>query len=158
IPLAYNAIMKSIMFKEEYIMLQSIHKNIDHLYDEMVDIRRYLHQHPELSFEETETSKYIGHFYEELEIPYNSNIVGNGVIATLKGGQPCKTIALRALFDALPMQEVYDVPDKSKYDGVMHACRHDGHTATLLVLANVLKTHQENIPGTLVFLHQHAEE
>src|SRR5699024_3790364 len=70
IPLAYNAIMKSIMLKEEYIMLQSIHKNIDHLYDEMVDIRRYLHQHPELSFEETETSKYISHFYVELGIPY----------------------------------------------------------------------------------------
>src|SRR5699024_5905222 len=105
IPLAYNAIMKSIMLKEEYIMLQSIHKNIDHLYDEMVDIRRYLHQHPELSFEETETSKYISHFYEELGIPYKSNIGGNGVIATLKGGKPGKTIALRADFDALPIQE-----------------------------------------------------
>lgn len=146
------------MLKEEYIMLQSIHKNIDHLYDEMVDIRRYLHQHPELSFEETETSKYIGHFYEELGIPYKSNIGGNGVIATLKGGKPGKTIALRADFDALPIQEENDVPYKSKNDGVMHACGHDGHTATLLVLAKVLKTHQENIPGTVVFLHQHAEE
>src|SRR5699024_2837156 len=78
--------------------------------------------------------------------------------ATLKGGKPGKTIALRADFDALPIQEENDVPYKSKNDGVMHACGHDGHTDTLLVLAKVLKTHQENIHGTVVFLHQHAEE
>src|SRR5699024_12549775 len=103
IPLAYNAIMKSIMLKEEYIMLQSIHKNIDHLYDEMVDIRSYLHQHSELSFEETETSKYIGHIYEELVIPYKSNIGGYDVIATLKRGKPGKTIELRADIDTHPI-------------------------------------------------------
>src|SRR5699024_345689 len=95
---------------------------------------------------------------EELGIPYKSNIGGNGVIATLKGGKPGKTIALRADFDALPIQEEHDVPYKSKNDGVMHACGHDRHTATLRVLAKVLKTHQENIPGTVIFLHQHAEQ
>lgn len=139
-------------------MLQNIQKDIDALYDEMVDIRRYLHQHPELSFEETETSKYIADYYEKLNLPYEANVGGNGVLATLKGGKPGKTIALRADFDALPIQEENDIPYKSKNDGVMHACGHDGHTATLLVLAKVLKKHQENLSGTVVFLHQHAEE
>src|SRR5699024_11750415 len=107
---------------------------------------------------ETETSKYIGHFYEELGIPYKSNIGGNGVIATLKGGKPGKTIALRADFDALPIQEEKDVPYKSKNDGVMHACGHDGHTATLLLLAKVIMTHQENTSGNVVSVHHHAED
>src|SRR5699024_3714479 len=102
--------MKSIMLKEEYIMLQSIHKNIDHLYDEMVDISRYLHQHPELSFEETETSKYISHFYEEIEIQYKSTIGGNGVIANLKGVKPGKTNTLSEDCNAIPIQEENDVP------------------------------------------------
>src|SRR5699024_6209404 len=90
--------------------------------------------------------------------PYKSNIGGNGVIATLKGGKPGKTIALRADFDALTIQEENDVPYKSKNEGVMHACGHDGHTATLLVLAKVLKTHQENKPGTGVVPDKDAEE
>ncbi|MEC2160714.1 M20 family metallopeptidase [Virgibacillus halodenitrificans] len=139
-------------------MLKEIHTLIDQHYDEMVEIRRYLHQHPELSFHETETAKYIASFYDELDIPYETNVGGNGVIATLKGGKPGKTIALRADFDALPIQDEKDVPYKSKVPGVMHACGHDGHTSTLLVLAKVMKSFQEDLPGTIVFLHQHAEE
>src|SRR5690625_1118728 len=139
-------------------MLEQIFAKIDDLYDETVAIRRYLHQHPELSFKEYETAKYIANFYEELGIPYETNVGGNGVIATLKGGKQGKTVALRADFDALPIQDQKDVPYKSTVEGVMHACGHDGHTATLLTIAKALLPHQEEIPGTVVFLHQHAEE
>ncbi|XGA32983.1 amidohydrolase [Virgibacillus sp. CBA3643] len=124
----------------------------------MVEIRRYLHQQPELSFQETETANYIANFYEKLGIPYQTKVGGNGIIATLKGGKPGKTVALRADFDALPIQDEKDVPYKSTVDGVMHACGHDGHTATLLTLAKVMKEYQEELPGTIEFLHQHAEE
>lgn len=139
-------------------MHKQIHEQLDAHYEEMVSIRRYLHQHPELSFHETETAAYIVNYYEKLGIPYEKNVGGNGVVATLKGGKPGKTVALRADFDALPIQDEKDVPYKSKVDGVMHACGHDGHTATLLVLAKVLLEHQKDLPGTVVFLHQHAEE
>lgn len=139
-------------------MLNHIFQSIDDLYPEMVDIRRYLHQHPEVSFKEYKTAQYIAHFYENLGIPYEANIGGNGVVATLKGGKPGQTIALRADFDALPIQDEKDVPYKSKVPGVMHACGHDGHTATLLTLAKVMQNYQEQLPGTIVFLHQYAEE
>ncbi|WP_373895646.1 M20 family metallopeptidase [Virgibacillus sp. CBA3643] len=139
-------------------MLKNIQQSIDNLYPEMVEIRRYLHQQPELSFQETETANYIANFYEKLGIPYQTKVGGNGIIATLKGGKPGKTVALRADFDALPIQDEKDVPYKSTVDGVMHACGHDGHTATLLTLAKVMKEYQEELPGTIEFLHQHAEE
>ncbi|WP_096270346.1 M20 metallopeptidase family protein [Paucisalibacillus globulus] len=139
-------------------MLQEIHQAIDALYPETVEIRRYLHQHPELSFKEYKTAEYIADFYEGLGIPYEKGVGGNGVVATLKGGKPGKTVALRADFDALPIQDAKDVPYKSKVDGVMHACGHDGHTATLLTLAKVMKSYQKELSGTIVFLHQHAEE
>lgn len=139
-------------------MLQAIHQAIDTSFPEMVEIRRYLHQYPELSFQEYKTARYIADFYEKLGIPYQKNIGGNGIVATLKGGKAGKTIALRADFDALPIQDEKDVPYKSKVDGVMHACGHDGHTATLLTLAKVMKEFQEELSGTLVFIHQHAEE
>ncbi|ASN06580.1 M20 family metallopeptidase [Virgibacillus necropolis] len=139
-------------------MRKELHQRIDQLYQEMVDIRRYLHQHPELSFKEEKTAKYIADFYDDLGIPYQTKVGGNGVIATLKGGKPGKTVALRADFDALPIQDEKDVPYKSKVDGVMHACGHDGHTATLLSLAKALLSFQDELPGTVVFLHQHAEE
>lgn len=139
-------------------MFTSIQQQIDSHYDEMVRLRRYLHEHPELSFKEYETAKYIVDYYKQLGLPVQSNIGGNGVIATLKGGLPGKTIALRADFDALPIQDEKNVPYKSKVPGVMHACAHDGHTATLLVLAKVMQQFQKNLQGTIVFLHQHAEE
>src|SRR5699024_8280597 len=140
------------------LLLEQIRQSIDDHFSDMVEIRRYLHQYPELSFQEYETAKYIANFYENLGIPYQTNVGGNGVIATLKGGQPGKTIALRADFDALPIQEENAVAYKSKVDGIMHACGHDGHTATLLVLAKVMQTYQDDLPGTVVFVHQHAEE
>jgi len=139
-------------------VLKNIHQAIDQSYSEMVEIRRHLHQYPEVSFQEFKTAQYIADFYEELGIPYETNVGGNGVIATLTGGKPGKTVALRADFDGLPIQDEKEVPYKSKHDGVSHACGHDGHTATLLVLAKVMQAYQAQLPGTIVFLHQHAEE
>ncbi|WP_366249256.1 M20 family metallopeptidase [Terribacillus aidingensis] len=139
-------------------MLAKFFTKIDELYEDMVATRRYLHQHPELSFKEEKTAAYIANTYEELGIPYEKNVGGNGVVATLKGGKPGKKIALRADFDALPIQEENDVPYKSTVPNVMHACGHDGHTATLLGIAKAAKALQDELPGTLVFVHQHAEE
>ncbi|MBO8156198.1 MAG: amidohydrolase [Bacillaceae bacterium] len=139
-------------------MWEKIYQAIDSLYDEMVENRRYLHQHPELSFQEKETSAFIARKYEEWNIPYQKNVGGYGVVARLNGGKPGKTIALRADFDALPIQEENDVPYQSKVPGVMHACGHDGHTAALLGLARALLPFQDELPGTVVFLHQPAEE
>lgn len=139
-------------------MWESIFQNIDSLFDEMVAIRRHLHQYPELSFQEKKTSSYIAAYYRNLGIPHKTNIGGYGVVATLVGGKPGKTVALRADFDALPIQEENDVPYKSTVPGVMHACGHDGHTATLLTLAKALLPYQSELPGTIVFIHQPAEE
>ncbi|EAG6891857.1 amidohydrolase [Listeria monocytogenes] len=127
--------------------------------DEITQIRRHLHEHPELSFHEAETAKFIQDFYKGKDVEVATE-VGNGhaVVVTIKGGKPGKTIALRADFDALPIEEQTELPFKSKNPGVMHACGHDGHTAYLLVLADCLIQLKENIPGTIKIVHQHAEE
>jgi amidohydrolase len=127
-------------------------------YEEMVEIRRYLHQHPELSFQEENTARYIAAYHEKLGSEVRTNVGGNGVVAILRGAKEGKTVALRADFDALPIQEENDVPYKSLVPNVMHACGHDGHTASLLVLAKVLNSFKEELSGNVVFIHQHAEE
>lgn len=131
---------------------------LHHYYDEMVEIRRYLHQHPELSFKEVKTAAYIANYYKQLGIEYKANVGGNGVVARVKGAKPGKIVALRADFDALPIQEETNLPFKSVNAGVMHACGHDGHTATLLVLGKVLNELKEELAGEYVLIHQHAEE
>src|SRR5690625_1213806 len=132
-------------------MLEEVERLIEQHLQEMIDIRRYLHQHPELSFQEYETAKYISRFYQNLQIPVKTNVGGNGVIATLKGKLPGKTVAFRADFDALPIQDEKDVPYKSKVRGVMHACAHDAHTATLLIIAKIMQQFEERLPGKIVF-------
>lgn len=139
-------------------MLEKIFAELDNAYPEMVEIRRYLHMHPEPSFHETKTAKYIRNFYEQLGVDIRHDVGGNGVIATIRGGKPGKTVALRADFDALPIQDQKDTSYKSTVPNVVHACGHDGHTATLLVLGKVLHGLREELPGTYVLIHQHAEE
>ncbi|MFC7393767.1 M20 family metallopeptidase [Scopulibacillus cellulosilyticus] len=138
--------------------MERLYEQLDNIYNEIVDIRRYLHQNPELSFEEVNTSKYIADYHKQLGHEVRTGVGGNGVVATLRGEKSGPTVALRADFDALPIQEENDTPYKSKVDGVMHACGHDGHTATLLGLAKVLNSMKDEIEGTVVFIHQHAEE
>lgn len=127
--------------------------------DEMIEIRRYLHEHPELSFKEEKTAQYIADFYKGKDVEVQRNVGnGYGIIVTIKGGKPGKTIGLRADFDALPIVEETDVPFKSKNEGVMHACGHDAHTAYLLVLADCLIQLKTELAGTIKIIHQHAEE
>ncbi|SDG73460.1 amidohydrolase [Planococcus glaciei] len=127
--------------------------------DEMIEIRRHLHQHPELSFQEEKTAAFIADFYKGKDVDVQTHVGnGYGVIVTIQGGKPGKTIGLRADFDALPIFEEADVPFKSQNEGVMHACGHDGHTAYLLVLADCLIGMKEELSGTVKIIHQHAEE
>ena len=127
--------------------------------DEMIAIQRYLHQYPELSFQEEKTARYIADFYKGKDVEIATNVGnGYGIVVTIKGDKPGKTIGLRADFDALPIQEETDLPFKSKNDGIMHACGHDGHTAYLLVLADCLIQLKSEIHGTIKIIHQHAEE
>lgn len=125
---------------------------------ELIAWRRHLHQHPELSFEETNTSAFIADQLRSFGIEVRTNVGGNGVLGFLEGGQPGRTIAFRADFDALPIQDEKEVPYKSTVPGVMHACGHDGHTAALLGVARVLSHNREALKGKLVFIFQHAEE
>jgi amidohydrolase len=139
-------------------LLNKLFAALEESYEEMVALRRYMHQHPELSFQEYNTAKFIHSFYEKLQIEVRVNVGGNGVVAKVYGKKPGKTVALRADFDALPIQDEKEVPYKSLVPGVMHACGHDGHTATLLVLAKTINDLKEELEGTYVFIHQHAEE
>ncbi|MEH7549278.1 M20 family metallopeptidase [Neobacillus vireti] len=139
-------------------MLNNLFTKLEGYYDEMVSIRRYLHQHPELSFQEYNTARFIQDYYEKLNIEVKGQVGGNGVVAKVYGKKPGKTVALRADFDALPIQDEKDVPYKSLVPGVMHACGHDGHTATLLILAKTLNELRDELEGNYVFIHQHAEE
>jgi amidohydrolase len=126
--------------------------------EEIIRWRRYLHQHPELSFQEHKTSAFL---YETLLTFPNLEVTrptATSVMAVLKGGHPGKVIGFRADIDALPIQEETGLPFASNYDGVMHACGHDGHTAILLGVAKVLSAQQEKIQGEIRFFFQHAEE
>lgn len=127
--------------------------------DEMIAIRRHLHENPELSFKEEKTAQYIADFYKGKDVDVQTNVGnGYGIVVTIKGDRPGKTIGLRADFDALPIHEETDVPFKSKNDGVMHACGHDGHTAYMMILADCLIQLKSSIAGTIKIIHQHAEE
>jgi amidohydrolase len=151
--------IKSINKRGEQIMtLENQITYLETLFDEMVANRRYLHMNPELSFEEKYTPAFITNKLEEYGISYVSGIGKNGIVATINGASNGKTIAFRADFDALPIQDEKDVPYKSTKAGVMHACGHDGHTAALLAFAKVVQAHQQTLAGTIKLLFQPAEE
>lgn len=125
----------------------------------MIEIRRYLHENPELSFKEEKTAQYIADFYKDKDVKITTDVGnGHGIIVEINGNAPGKTIGLRADFDALPILEEADVAFKSKNDGVMHACGHDAHTAYLLTLGEALIELKDEWKGTIKLIHQHAEE
>lgn len=131
---------------------------LEDLFDEMVTLRRDFHMHPELSFQEERTAKVIAEYQQKLGLEVQTGVGGNGVVATLRGGKPGKTVAIRADFDALPIKEENEVPYKSKNEGVMHACGHDAHTAIALGISKALSSVKDELQGNVVFIHQHAEE
>ncbi|MFJ7855823.1 amidohydrolase [Peribacillus frigoritolerans] len=139
-------------------MLDQLLQKLDEKKERMIEIRRYLHQHPELSFKEEKTAQYIADFYKDKSVMIRTNVGGYGVVVTIEGGLPGKTVALRADFDGLPIMEEADVQFKSNNPGVMHACGHDGHTAYLMILAEALIEMKDQLRGNVVILHQPAEE
>jgi amidohydrolase len=128
--------------------------------------RRDIHQHPELSNREARTSKLVADHLKKLGLQVKTGIAHHGVTAVLKGGKPGPTIALRADMDANPVTEEVDVPFKSTVTaeylgqtvGVMHACGHDAHTANLMGVAEALTALRQDLPGTVLFIFQPAEE
>ncbi|WP_042162941.1 M20 metallopeptidase family protein [Paenibacillus gorillae] len=139
-------------------LLEKLHPALEEGYQDVVQWRRYLHQHPELSFQEQHTPLFIAEKLRSYGIEVREAVGGNGVVGTLRGGLPGLTIGLRADFDALPIQDEKDIEYRSTVDGVMHACGHDGHTAALLGTARVLSGIREQLHGNVIFLFQHAEE
>ncbi|WP_414052118.1 amidohydrolase [Macrococcus animalis] len=126
--------------------------------EQLIKDRRFLHMHPELSFEETNTYAYILEQLQQLKhFKIREHVGGKGLVATIKNGHG-PSIALRADFDALPIQDQKEVEYQSQTDGVMHACGHDGHTSILLGVARILNAHVDNINGSVVLLFQFGEE
>ncbi len=150
--------------------LDALHRDIDKLADQVephvIANRRYIHQHPELSNRETETSKYIAEHLRALGIDVQTGIAKTGVVGVLRGGKPGPVVALRSELDALPVTEEGNLPFKSTvrstYDGkdvgVMHACGHDAHMGILLGVAEVLSQLKPQLHGTIKFIFQPAEE
>lgn len=136
--------------------------------DEIIAIRHHLHSHPELSFEETETAKFISQKLSSWNIDHQTGFGGNGIIGLIRGkpysqnpegGNPkIKCVALRADMDALPIQEKNDVPYKSQNEGVMHACGHDVHSSALLGALKILNELKNDFEGTIKFIFQPGEE
>jgi amidohydrolase len=150
--------------------LDAQHSEIDRkaaeLAPRVVQWRRDIHQHPELSFQETRTAALVAQHLKSLGLEVQTGVGGNGVVGILRGGKPGPVVALRADMDALPVTEMVDLPFKStvratyngQQVGVMHACGHDNHVAILMGTAELLAGMKDRIPGTVKFLFQPAEE
>lgn len=141
------------------ISLEKIKELAQTLKTETINWRRHLHAHPELSLNEFQTAKYISDLLNSWGINHRKGIAGTGIEVVLEGRNPSKkTIALRADMDALPITEKNNVPYKSQNEGVMHACGHDVHTASLLGALQILHTLKADWEGTVKFIFQPAEE
>jgi amidohydrolase len=126
--------------------------------DAAISLRRQLHQIPELKYEERQTSALIAKTLRSYGYEVQEGVGGTGVVAVLDSKKPGKTIAFRADIDALPIEEATSVSYQSKYPGVMHACGHDGHTATLLLVARILQKIKAQLKGKIKLIFQPAEE
>ena len=135
----------------------NINKEIQKVSSEIYTYRRDFHQNPELSFQEYRTAETISKYLDSFGITHKTNIGGTGIVGEIEFGAG-PTIALRADMDALPIQEIGDLEYKSKNEGVMHACGHDGHMAILLGTANVLSKNKKIKKGKIRFIFQPAEE
>ncbi len=123
----------------------------------LIEWRRDFHKHPELAYQEERTSEVVARKLSEFGYPIQKKIAGTGVMGLLKGEEGGKTLLVRADMDALPIREENDVEYKSKNEGVMHACGHDGHTSMLLMTAKKM-IEKKDLKGTLKFVFQPAEE
>ncbi len=139
-------------------MATTVTEVIGNINDELIGIRRDIHAHPELSFEEHRTAQIIADRLSALGCAVRTGVGGTGVVGLLKGGRPGKTVALRADIDALPIVEINEGGYRSQTDGVMHACGHDGHVAGLLGAAEALHAVRDSLTGDVLLLFQPAEE
>jgi len=134
-------------------------QTLQSLYGDMVKWRRHLHRHPELSFQEHETSEMIAALLTEWGAEVRRGVAGTGIVARIDGRLPGRAIALRADIDALPIQDAKESCEyRSTVPGVMHACGHDGHTAELLAVAKYYSLHRDELAGSRIFLFQPGEE
>lgn len=135
-------------------------KNLAQAYtEEIIANRRHLHSHPELSFQEHETAKYVAEKLKSFGLTPKENVADTGLTVIIEGKNPTsKTLALRADMDALPILEKNEVSYKSQNEGVMHACGHDAHTASLLGTARILKEITDNFEGSIKLVFQPGEE
>ena len=124
----------------------------------LIEIRRDLHAHPELGFEEVRTAGIVAAELSRMGIAPRTGVGGTGVLGVIEGGRPGPTLAIRADMDALPIQEETGLPFASRNEGKMHACGHDIHTTTLLGTAEVLKGLAPNLAGRILLVFQPAEE
>lgn len=147
-------------------LLSAVHRHLAAAETRLIGWRRDFHQHPELGNRETRTSGIVADHLDRLGLKVTTGIAHTGVVALLQGGRDGPVVGLRADMDALPISEQVDVPFRSQarttYNGetvgVMHACGHDGHTAILMAVAEALAKHRNDLPGTVKFIFQPAEE
>lgn len=140
-------------------MITLIKEKAEQYFPEIQAIRHHIHAHPELSFQEAETAKFISSKLSEFGIEHQTGVAGTGIVALIKGKNPDnKCIALRADMDALPIQEANEVAYKSQNDGVMHACGHDVHSTCLLGAAKILNELKDEFEGTIKLIFQPGEE
>lgn len=137
---------------------ETIQNLADEIFPDILEIRRFIHQHPELSFHEHKTAEYICEVLGKENISYRQGIAGTGILADIEGRSNGKIIGLRADMDALPIQEENTVAYRSVNDGKMHACGHDVHTACLIGAARILNELRDQFPGKVKLIFQPAEE
>ncbi|MBE9076467.1 amidohydrolase [Romeria aff. gracilis LEGE 07310] len=136
----------------------AVRPDIQHLQDSLVAWRRQLHQKPELGFEEAITAGFISDKLSEWGIEHQTQIAKTGIVAVILGQQPGPVLAIRADMDALPVQELNQVPYRSQHEGKMHACGHDGHVTIALGTARYLMQNRDRFRGTVKIIFQPAEE
>ena len=138
--------------------IQSISEIVDRILPEISELRHKIHSNPELAGNEFDTAKLIRETLAPTDIDLLKPYLETDVVAILQGGQAGKCVGLRADMDALPLQEMSNLPYKSQKDGIMHACGHDGHTAILLGAAMVLNEIKDQLKGSVKFIFQPGEE
>ena len=150
--------MVSTFPQNNALELSQVRLEIRNLQSQLVAWRRRLHQRPELGFKEHLTGEFIAEKLQEWGIEHQTGVAQTGIVAVIDSGKPGPVLGIRADIDALPIQELNDVPYRSLHDGMMHACGHDGHTAIALGVANYLANHRQNFTGKVKIIFQPAEE
>ena len=139
-------------------MKKTLFSEIDRVLPKLVKMRRDLHAHPEIAFEEVRTAEVASRYFKTVGLEVTRGVAKTGVVALLRGALPGPTLAIRAELDAVPIQERGDFPHASKKPGIMHACGHDGHLAIALGTAKILSLMKDRLRGNVKFILQPADE